>query len=87
MAKQQSKWTADLTSLGSGTHKMVRSLLKELEQDGHWRGRRTGKGHIMLMHSDGRSTTLPSTPSDARNLRNCISDMNSGRGSRMLTNA
>lgn len=84
MAKQTS-WTDDLRSLGAGTHRSVRTLLKELDDSGGWRGRRTGKGHIMLMHQDGRSTTLPATPSDKRTLLNCISDCN--RGSRLLAHA
>jgi predicted RNA binding protein YcfA (HicA-like mRNA interferase family) len=76
MAKQQTSWTDDLRSLGSGTHRSVRDLLKELDANGGWRGRRTGKGHILLMHADGRSTTLPSTPSDKRTLLNCVADIN-----------
>jgi hypothetical protein len=60
-------WTSALRPLAQ--HKHVRQLLAELEKAGCWMGRR-GRGHIVVRHENGRSVSVPATPSDRRSLEN-----------------
>lgn len=73
---KQTKWTEAISTLGtSGMSREVRKLLKEIERQGDWRGRRTAKGHVFLVHKSGYTTTIASTPSDTRTLLNSIADV------------
>lgn len=72
----QSGWTEDILSLvGSGMHREMRKAMKEAAAQGGWRGRRTSKGHIFLVHESGASTTIAGTPSDGRTIKNTLADL------------
>lgn len=49
----------------------TRELIRYAEQLGfELRERRTGSGHLIMVHTSGRKVTLPSTPSGTRSRKN-----------------
>lgn len=47
----------------------IQALLRQLRQQ-HWDIRHTRRGHYRVTSPDGRTVTLPSTPSDKRSVLN-----------------
>lgn len=72
-----SQWTTDLPSLvTSGMSKEVKQMFRSVDNSrGLLTGKRTAKGHIMIMHKDGGMCTVAGTPSDGRTLKNSLADL------------
>lgn len=75
------EWSPDLTGIAKGMHKEVRCLLRRLQEQGGWVGRRTTGNHLRLRHEEsGGAVTIPGTPSDCRSLKNTERDLRRALG-------
>lgn len=66
-------------------NKHVREFAKKVEPIG-WTcdGKLDGNGHYIFAHTDGNEYRVPSTPSEHRSLKNCLSDLERLAGQRTM---
>jgi predicted RNA binding protein YcfA (HicA-like mRNA interferase family) len=55
-------------------NKDLRTLIKELEAQGFEVTKGRNSTHLVVRKKGQRVTTLPSTPSDHRTMKNCLAD-------------
>ena len=66
-------------------NKHLREFAKKVEPIG-WTcdGRLDGSGHFIFVHTSGNEYRVPSTPSEHRSLKNCLSDLERLAGQRTM---